>query len=596
MSENSAKNIALKKSQEHKENENLEKSDCCCKLETWNITQEKRTYKLNIVENKIDQIPTEEKNKQKFYNLYITTPPAKDGKATKKTITVEHKFLEQKSKCKLGIEVKDEYNNKVFLSDKNSFTIDTDGYLETVVLQKSKEALAVKKTPVLKTSNKFLLNDCISGIPNPSNNSDKHLFLSNMPFKNHPAYKEYSEIEKEELLEYVNSLSNKKPKEKGLKYFFNLFTNPKSVFNKLTLTPIGSTKCLRTRKVNIYLLEDLLLKGTASVSFSPRYAKGHKNFKGDARNEKLEVVSRYIEVSGNLELKHGTSILTYGKTVSKGEDRSKIKRKKIQDLFTGPNKYINEFYALFESATKNNKTVSINPGRTTISFIAEDMKMEEKKSAYDLDWSGKITLEIALFDKSELKVDIINAVIAKGNNKIASFVDMVRKKVKKGYDGKYFAASGEVYVDFLLKGKLSGSCTWEKKVEREIDTSGKIAGTIDISLEGKIEAKARVFEVRSKAGVKVDVKSGINASLVAKKGDSGDFEYDGDVGFNGLVIVYGYYAELERGKDKETTDEINESSRDDDEEKKIKDETKVEDELILIDKFSISDAIFGKEK
>lgn len=603
MSVNNSTQVAKEKVQAHENNESVEQAGCCPKVENFSVSQEGRTYKLDIVVDKKEQAPNDDIYKD--YRLFIVTPPAKDGKVTTKKINIKQEFLTQKTQCKFGIEASDEYGNKIFLDIGDSLEIDTNGNLKTKTLQTTKapkkpEEIVKKVEGDMVTLNSGRIISCTSGYDETQTRYKNPLRYKKFNINDlERKQKKLTDQEMDNLIEYINSLSPLKQKnEHSISYFFKLFTGQHDVLKKITLKPVGSPKCTAvTKHASLYLLENMSLKGDVKVSFSPEHTTANKNFKGRDRNQKIDVVNSYVSASGSLEFKSGTHIISFGLSASKGGDTTKIKRKKVQDLFKGPSKCINQFYDIFDKASKSNPTIIFNPGTTSIGFKADDLTIQEKQKGYGLDWKGKVELGIFLFDKSEIKLDIINAVISKGNAKMSKFVEMVRDKVEKGYDGKYVAIGGSVKVDLLLKGSLSGTCQWEKDIEKEITASGKIVGTIDIELIGKIEASARVFEVKSKAGVEVGGTSGISAELTAKSGKK-EMEYDGDVFFNGLVLWYAYYAELERKKSESTIMKNKKAGYNNKKNilrnKKV--ETKVKEELILLDKFSIIDSIFGKEE
>lgn len=607
MSLNNSKKIKQEKEKAHENNENPDQAGCCPKVVNFSVSQDdkgklKREYKLDIVIESKEQVPNDDIYKD--YRLFIVTPPAKDGEATTKKINIKQEFSKQKPQCKFGIEARDEEGNSIRLYSGEDLIIDTNGNIKTNKLPATKapkkpEEIVKKVEGDMVTLNSGRIISCTSGYDETQTRYKNPLRYKKFNINDlERKQKKLTDQEMDNLIEYINSLSPLKQKnEHSISYFFKLFTGQHDVLKKITLKPVGSPKCTAvTKHASLYLLENMSLKGDVKVSFSPEHTTANKNFKGRDRNQKIDVVNSYVSASGSLEFKSGTHIISFGLSASKGGDTTKIKRKKVQDLFKGPSKCINQFYDIFDKASKSNPTIIFNPGTTSIGFKADDLTIQEKQKGYGLDWKGKVELGIFLFDKSEIKLDIINAVISKGNAKMSKFVEMVRDKVEKGYDGKYVAIGGSVKVDLLLKGSLSGTCQWEKDIEKEITASGKIVGTIDIELIGKIEASARVFEVKSKAGVEVGGTSGISAELTAKSGKK-EMEYDGDVFFNGLVLWYAYYAEVETEDKQKTSEKIVGEGFDDESVLPAKKaEIKVKEELIILNKFSIIDAIFGKEE
>ncbi|MCJ8327666.1 MAG: hypothetical protein MJK08_11290 [Campylobacterales bacterium] len=603
MSLNNIKKIKQEKEKEHENNENPDQAGCCPKVVDFSVSQKDRDYKLDIVVKSKDQEPND--TIYKDYRLFIVTPPAKDGEATTKKINIKQEFSKQKPQCKFCIEARDEEGNSIRLLSGDDLEIDTNGNIKTNTLPttkapKKQEEIVKKVEGDIVTLNSGRRISCTSGY-DETQTKDKNSFnYRNYNINVFENKKEkLSDQDIDDVIEFINNnkspLILKQKNEHSISYFFKLFTGQHDVFKKITLKPVGSSKCTAvTKHATLYLLEDMSLKGEVGISFAPKHTTAKKDFKGRSRNEFIKVKDSYVSIYGNLEFRSGTHIIAYEAEVSKGGNTTNIKRKKVQDLFRGPSKCVNEFYALFEKATEGNKTVTIDPGRTSLNLKASNLKFEEKKNDYSLDWSGSISLGVALFHGSEFTIDIINAVVAKGNNKMATFIDMVRKKGEEGIKTKYFEASAGANVDFKMSGSLSGECIWTKEIEKPISVSGKVAGEIKISLLGSIHIEGRVFEIKHRSGIKVEAQSGISAEMTAKAGGKGELDYDGDIFFNGLVIYYGMYSETKSNETLKTVKVIKPKSFKN--KKNTKVTSKADEELVLMDKFSIPDKIFGKDK
>jgi len=558
----------------------------------WEISEEKRSYILKVskpkettVNNQKKTVPEREEHSnkpKKRYELHIIAPPTdKNGKVTYKKITSKHHFLSKE--CELTMLVKNGEQAKS-IPEGGSFEIDSNGNIKGALKENcNEENFSFKNIKI------YPVNQQEQYVCTMDNDTTKPM---EMP--------DFNDIEPEE-------------KESDLVTLFKTLSNPESCAKKLTLHADGSTKCKDTPTVELIVVDPLSLEGEITLDYQPQHTVyGYKKKAWDA------IANSNLKIIGKIQLKKGDATIEYATGYSSGLNSegnntyTKVRRKKAKALFGGIHKPINDFYKLFSSNphASSKGAWSFSPGTTQLYLKGAGLTIVENPKDYNLDWEGKLDLGIVLFKGMHGKLDIVNAILAKGNNTISTWLEDVRERVKSGYESKYFSVSAELEIYLVLTGEVEGVCSWEKKVTQPITPTGEVKGTIGAALEAKVEGKTRIVELKLKAGAELKTTSAkdsnsppaLVANLKAKAGKDNEIDFDGDVKFTGLAIYYALYAEVEKGKDMTTEEESDASDGfpqlNNTPVKSETESSKVEatGSLTLVDEFSFSEAFFGKKK
>ena len=571
-------------------------SDCCCMVAPWEIEEQDRAYKLKVTKTKEQEVQGETKtvpdkedpsNKEKnTYELHVITPPADgDGNVSYKKITSKHTFL--KKECDLKMLVKSTTQEKS-IDEGGSFEIDTDGNIKNAL------ATCQESDPTKFDFTSIDIPVSDTHTPNVQYvDANENTSAGPITDLNAPIY------------QYEEPIAA----ESDLVVLFKALSDPSSLAKEIEIKPIGSNKCPLNPKVKLWVVTSLAIDGEVTLDYKPQHTvyEYKKQAKTALANAKLSVIGKVGIKKGTASIEYATGYAT-GSNADGNNTYSKVRRKNAKALFGGIHQPINDFYKLFGTNphVKKKGALSFDAGTTQLYIKASNLELAENPNDYTLDWQGKFDLGITLFKGMHGKCDIINAIVAKGNDTISVFVETVREKAKEGYDGKYFAVSAEVEAFVKITGEVDGKCSWEKKAGTEITPSGEISGTIGLSIEAKVEGKTRVFELKARAGAEIKTTSAkdsnsppaLVASLSAKSGKDSRIDFDGDVKFTGLAIYYGFYAEATTKSDDITEDTTGGfPQNDNDAVEQITDGTKIttSGNLVLVDEFSFGKAFFGKK-
>jgi len=608
-----------------------EAANCCCMVAPWEITEQDRKYILKVTKvgkgkglnnSEIDvSEKLEPSNKEKnAFELHIVAPLAdSDGKVTYKKISSKHKFL--KKECDLKMLVKSDTQEKS-IAEGGSFEIDTNGNIKGAVsgnCEEEKQKPLATSTPT--SQQPVWENSCIAGPQKQSSSAmPRYIDITSLSDRyGSAAQKDMTKAEKEafaqKLKSYMNTLKDEdETAESDLVSLFKACTNPSSVAKEILLTPDGSNKCIDQPQVKLIVLSPLSINGEVTIGYTPQHTVHEYSKKSwDA------IANAQLAIEGKVSVKQGTKSLEYSNGVNFGGNEDgdptyrKVRRKHAKKLFSGIHYPINEFYKCFASNPHNPKKggVSFSAGKTELRFKASNITLMENQDKYTTGWTGSYEIGVTLFKGMNVKVDVINAILSRGNDKIALFVEEVREKVKEGYHGKYFEIAGLVEAFLIVDGDIDGFLKWEKTApNKPVTPSGTISGRVGVGIEGKIEVESRVFELRAKGGIQMKTASAgddsktssIEAHMSANVGADGSMDYTGDVSFTGLEIFYGYYAEVDIEERTQTKTEISTDSNgfpqvDNTQVTTLSEGTKLESKgsLLLIKDFSFGELLFGKE-
>jgi hypothetical protein len=191
--------------------------------------------------------------------------------------------------------------------------------------------------------------------------------------------------------------------------------------------------------------------------------------------------------------------------------------------------------------------LTFNTGFTGFQLGFEDVTTADNKITHEALWQGKINIDIHLFKGANFSIDILDILITKGNRKLSSFLSAARNQTREGIGIKGAKIGAGISVDLKGSGGISGSYSIERS-QVEFTSTGKVKGSLDLELEGKVEGKLEVLWITAEAGAKLSAETGISAELkVTPKDDT--FDYEGDINFSGIIIKYAVYAKLEIKKD-----------------------------------------------
>lgn len=620
---------------QNKPAKNTEAENCCCMVAPWQIKEQGREeYILKVtkvetgkglngakpdVSKKLE--PSNKENKR--YELHIVAPPAdKNGNVTFKKITSNHKFL--KKECDLKMLVKSGNIEKT-ISEGGSFEIDTNAQIKggrPTSCEQQTESDIRKKKASEKHHQKHQTSQ--KAYEDSIKNFETSVSKEEQTPRNREAYMKFAEEARDrqmrawqkELEAEIERIDNEyeKSEESDLVVLFKVFSDPNSVAKEISLTATGSKKCISQPEVNLIVLSPLSINGEVTIGYTPQHTVHEYTKKSwDA------IANAQLAIQGKVSVKYGTSSIEYSNAVNFGGNEDgdptyrKVRRKDAKKLFSGIHYPINEFYKCFASNPHSPKlgSVSFSAGTTELRFKADKITLIENQYDYTTGWTGSFEIGVTLFKGMNVKVDVINAILSRGSDKIAVLVEEVREKVKEGYRGKYFEIGGLVEAFLIVDGEIDGFIKWEKTApNKPVVPSGTISGRVGVAIEGKIEADSRVFELRARGGVQMKTasagddskSSSIEATMSAKVGSKGTMDFDGDVRFTGLEIFYGYYAEVNKHKDIATN--IQQSSNnsefpqvDNTRVVSLSKGTKLESKgsLLLIKDFSFGELLFGKE-
>jgi len=187
--------------------------------------------------------------------------------------------------------------------------------------------------------------------------------------------------------------------------------------------------------------------------------------------------------------------------------------------------------------------------------LGGNVELQEIDNSHSVGFGGELFLKMDPLIKADLKIDIIDWLVIK-RTPHRKFFRRVRKRVREGVGTDNINASADLVVELSIEGGLEADLKWERAAGKrwrgaDSDKSVEMSTSLLIGLRGHVEVTARMFYVKAKAGVEIQLQGassdseGIGAVLNFWATTANDKpRLGGRVEFTGAAIYYAYYAEF----------------------------------------------------
>lgn len=177
--------------------------------------------------------------------------------------------------------------------------------------------------------------------------------------------------------------------------------------------------------------------------------------------------------------------------------------------------------------------------------LGGELSSVEVKGRYNVTWGGKVNVGFdpifglsGKFDALQWLIDVACYVYIPppGGKIVADQIKYLRDIAEKGRGNEDVGVAATVRLDISAGGKFGGQMEWEFLPERKDKATGEFGGDLDLSVEGKVSAEARIWKVSYEAGASIKGATGISGKITAcMYGD--DPAWEGSAKFKGLTIT-----------------------------------------------------------
>lgn len=526
-----------------------EAETCCCMVAPWRIKEEDRSYILKVTKPKqtefggrpktVSEPEPASNEKSGRYELHIVAPEVdKSGKITYKKITSNHTFLYKE--CDLCMQVSDG-SVAGYIKENESFEIDSDGRLKGAL-------------------------EMYGGVPEECRVPNPDEFDTLRGYVDAAA----SCMDENVTAAYIESIKSQEVEEpedgkSDLETVLGALINPVNAARRITVRPVGSTKCETVPKAVLYVYPSTKADG----GFSFYYQKGHKNRAPDSKS-RVEVTTGKLEVKGRFNLYHGSEVISFdgshsagGHTfVRKKRPHERRARRAGKNLFSTAERILGYVKEMEEAQHRRNRSlqrastaakkhpmIKFDPGKTGFALAVKNHRIKEIDDDYTVDYESDMSLNFQILNGVGITVDCIEFVIRAATGRVprvAKLLSSARDTLDEGVGWSRLNAKAGAAIELSVKGGINSTLSWKKELKRAVEIKEeKIAGVIGFGAKAHIYAESELLFVTIKGEAGGMAASALKATIPSQltlkgslKQDQGRLKLGVGADFTGLALYY----------------------------------------------------------
>ena len=313
---------------------------------------------------------------------------------------------------------------------------------------------------------------------------------------------------------------------------------------------LTATNCEGEYKRNIKVEVFPKIKWNGNISFGYKEPTAFsQQVNHEVGMDKLKDQGRW-SLAGNIELELGEHKYKYGVEAKEPET----------EYFPELKKSLSEAVSFFsdikgELLSKSNDLVDFKVDWPNV-MLSGGVELAESKSSHRVGAQGEVSLKMNPLFAANVKTDLLDWILRVASVGYGEFIRKVRESAEKGLVSSQLEGKAVLGIILSTKGSVDGELSWKKNVDTDwVSTTGDklttVKASLGMKLEGKVEAKGKIFFVSFGMGAAVSIQGA--SSLYEEVGVIGQLKaginngspvIEGSLVFTGAAIYYTYYAEL----------------------------------------------------